>query len=63
MAKYKNMKLALNLFLDKIIDQYDLRILVCPNGCIYMEIHKCMPGLKQAGRISNDQLKIHLAHF
>ena len=63
MARYDYMKLALNLSPDKIIEQYDLRSLVCPNGWIYMEIRKGMPVLKKAGRISNDRLKIHLAQF
>ena len=55
------MKLALDLFPDEIIEQYDLHILVCPNGWIYMEICKGMPGPKQAGCITNDRLKIYLA--
>ena len=57
------MKLALDFFPDKIIEQYYLRSLVCPNSWIYMEIHKGVPGLKQAVRISNDRLKIHLTLF
>ena len=60
MACYEYMKLALDLLPDEIIEQYDLRSLVCPNGWIYMEIRKGMPGLKQAVRIANDRLKIHL---
>ena len=35
MARYEYMKLALDFFPDKIIEQYDLHSLVCPNGCIY----------------------------
>ena len=63
MARYNYMKLALDFFPDEIIEQYDLRILVCTNDWIYMEIRKGMPGLKQAGRIANDRLKTHLAQF
>ena len=63
MSQYKYMKLVLDFFPEEIIEQYDLRSLVCPNDWIYMEIRKGMPGLKQAGRIANDQLKIHLAQF
>ena len=63
MACYEYMKLALDFFLDEIIEQYNLRSLVCPNGWIYMEIHKGMPGLKQADRITKEQLKTHLAQF
>ena len=57
MARYEYMKLALYLFPEKIIEQYDLRSLVCPNGWIYMEIRKGMPGIKQADRVANDWLK------
>ena len=47
---------------QEIIDQYSLRML-SSDGWVYLEIRKGMPGLKQAGRISNDRLKAHLAHF
>ena len=53
----------LGLFPYEIIERYNLRSLVCLNGWIYMEIRKVMPGLKQAVRIANDRLKIHLALF
>ena len=53
----------MDCFYDEIIKLYDLRSLVCPNGWIYMEISKGMPGLKQAGRIANERLEIHLAQF
>ena len=51
------------MILDEIIEQYNLRSLVCPNGWIYMEIRKGIPGFKQTDRIANDRLKIHLAQF
>ena len=56
------MKLALACIPEEIIDQYSLRML-SSDGWVYLEIRKGMPGLKQAGRIANDQLKAHLAHF
>ena len=62
MARYEYMKLDLACILDEIIDQYSLRTL-SSDGWFYLEIQKGMPGLKQAGRISNDRLKSHLAHF
>ena len=40
MAQYEYMKLALDLFPDEIIDQYDLHNFVCPNDWIYTEICK-----------------------
>ena len=63
MARYEYMKVAFDLLLEEIIKHYDLRSLVFPNGWIHMEICKCMPGLKQAGRIANDRFKIHLTQF
>ena len=62
MDQYKYMKLALACILDEIIDQYSLRTL-SSDGWVYLDIRKVMPGLKQAGRIANELLKAHLAHF
>ena len=62
MARYEYMKLALACIPDKIIDQYSLRTL-SSDGLVYLDIRKGMPSLKQAGRIANDRLKAHLAHF
>ena len=62
MARYEYIKLALTCIHDKIIYKYGLRML-SSDGWVYLEIRKGMPGLKQAGRISNDRLKAHLAHF
>ena len=62
MARYKYMKLALAYNPDKIINQYSLRTL-SSDGWVYLETRKGMPGLKKSGRIANDRLKSHLAHF
>ena len=62
MDRYEYMKLSLACIPDEIIDQYNLNTL-SSDGWVYLEIHKGMPGLKQAGHISNDQLKAHLAKF
>ena len=62
MARYEFMKLAVAFILDEIIYDYNLRTL-SSDGWVYLEIRKGMPGLKQAGRIANDRLKAHLAHF
>ena len=53
MDRYEHMKLSLACILDKLIDQYSLRML-SSDGWVYLEIRKGMPGLKQAGRIAND---------
>ena len=62
MAHYEYMKLTLAGISDKIINQYNLRSL-SSDGWVYLEIRKGMPGLKQAGRITNDRIKAHLPHF
>ena len=62
MARYEYRKLTLDCIPSKIVDQYDLRSL-SSDGWVFLEIQKDMPGLKQAGRIANDRLKAHLAHF
>jgi hypothetical protein len=56
------MKLPIKLIPQEIIDQYHLLDLVY-NGYIYIKIRKGMLGLKQAGRIANNQLQKHLATF
>ena len=56
------MKIALSIIPKKIITQYNLRSLAT-DELVYMEIQKVMPGLKQAGKIANNTLKLHIAKF
>ena len=56
------MKISLTILPEEIIIQYNL-LQLASKVWVYLEIHKGMPGLKQAGRIANDRLKIHLAKF
>ena len=56
------LKLALVYIPDEIIDQYSLCTL-SSDGRVYLETRKYMPSFKQAGRIANDRIKAHLAHF
>ena len=62
MGRYKYMKISLAMLSEEIITQYNL-LQLAPNGWVYLEIRKGMPGLKHAGCITNDRLKIHLAKF
>ena len=62
MDRYENMKLPLDIILDEIIQQYNLRNLA-QKGFVYMEIQRFMYGLPQAGKIEIDQLKLHQAEF
>jgi hypothetical protein len=63
MNRYEYMKLHISKIPAKIIKEYNLTSLATADGWIYMEIRKGMPGLKQAGRIANDRLTLHLAKF
>ena len=56
------MKISMAILTEEIIAQYNL-LQLASNGLVYLEIRKCMPGLKQAGRIENERLKIHLIKF
>ena len=56
------MKISLDIFPEEIIALYNLYQLVS-NGWVYLEIRKGMPGLKQACRIANDRLQIHIGKF
>ena len=62
MGRYEYMKTSLAILPEEIIVQYNL-LQLASNGWVYLEIRKVTPGLKQAGRIANDRLKIHLAKF
>ena len=62
MIRYEYMKLPLEIIPQEIIQQYKL-INLAHKGFVYMEIQKCMYGLPQAGKFSNDKLKLHLAKF
>jgi hypothetical protein len=63
MPRYEYMKLHRSKIPEEISDEYNLPSLTTPDGWVYMEIRKGMPGLKQAGRITNDHLTTHLATF
>ncbi len=58
--RFEYMKMPLSLFPQDIIDHYGLNDKAL-NGYVYMEIHKGMYGLPQAGILANKQLKKRLA--
>ena len=45
---------------DEIIDEYNLRELVTPDGWVYIEISRGMYGLPQSGIIAQEQLEKRL---
>ena len=56
------MKLPLGIIPEEIIQQYNLRNLA-HKGFVYTEIQKVMYGIPQAGKIANDENKLHLDKF
>ena len=54
--RYEYMMIPISLFLQHIIDQYNLRPNV-KNGHVYLEIRKAIYGLTQAGILANKQLR------
>jgi Reverse transcriptase (RNA-dependent DNA polymerase) len=59
---YAYMRIALNTLPPKIVNEYKLEAMAT-NGYAYVEIRKGMYGLKQAGKLANDQLITHLAQY
>ena len=60
--KYKYVRMSLDIITEETRTQYELRK-IAVNGRVYIEIHKGMPGLTQAGEISHDRLKTHLEKY
>ena len=63
MSEYEYMKFKLSEIPDDAIAHYQLNGRVHSDRYVYVEIRKGMPGLKQAGRITNDRLASHLANY
>ena len=61
MLSYEYIKIHLSKIPEEIIVKYQLKNKADDNGWVYIEIRKGMYGLKQAGRIANDRLKLKLA--
>ena len=57
LKNYKYAKFLCKNIPQDFIDANDLEPLFNEHGFIYMQIQKGMYGLKQAGKIANDQLK------
>jgi hypothetical protein len=56
------MKMLLSCFPEEIVDKYNLKALAV-NGWVYIEIRKCMYGLKQVGLLANQLFQRRLAPF
>ena len=55
------MRMKLELFPDDVIEEYNLRGKVEPNGYVYIEVRKSMYGLPQAGLLAQKLLEKRLA--
>jgi hypothetical protein len=55
LPRFEYMKMLLSRFPEEIIQKQ--------NGWVYIEIRKCMYGLKQAGLLANQLLQTRLAPF
>ena len=59
--RYKHVKMHLKDIPQEIIDQYQLKDKVAADGYVYIEIRRAIYGLKQSGKLANNQLKDNLA--
>jgi hypothetical protein len=62
MTQFEYMKMLLSRFPEEIIQKCNLNALAV-EGWVYIEIRKCMYGLKQAGLLANQLLQTRLAPF
>ena len=61
MDRYECMRMKLDMFPDDVIEEYNLRDKVEPNGYVYTEVRTGMYGLKQVGLLGQKLLKKQLA--
>jgi hypothetical protein len=62
LPRFEYMKMLLSRFPEEIIQKYNLTALAV-DGWVYIEIRKCMYGLKQAGLLANQLLQTRLEPF
>jgi hypothetical protein len=62
LPRYEYMRLPLSMIPDEIITKFNLRE-ISVGGWVYLEIHKCTYGLKQAGLLVNQLLQQIMAHY
>ena len=58
---YEYMRMKLDMFPEDVIEEYNLRDRVEPNGYVYIEVRKGMYGLPQAGLLAQKLLEERLA--
>ena len=60
MDRYEYMRMKLDMFPEDVIEDYNLRDRVEPNGYVYIEVRKGMYGFPQAGLLAQKLLKKRL---
>ena len=60
MDRYEYMRMKLNIFPKDVIEEYNLRDKVEPNGFVYIKVRKGVYGLPQAGLLAQNNLKKRL---
>jgi hypothetical protein len=60
--RFEYMKIWFSRFTEEIVQKYNLNALAV-DGWVYIEIRKCMYGLKEAGLLANQLLQTRLAPF
>ena len=63
MDRYEYMRMKLDMFPENVIEEYNLRDRVEPNGYVYIEVRTGMYGLPQAGLLAQKLLKKQLAKY
>ena len=61
MDRYEYMRIKLDMFPDDVIEEYNLRDKVEPNGYVYIEVHKGMYRPPQPGLLAQKLLAKRLA--
>ena len=60
MDRYEYMRMKLDMFPEDVIEEYNFRDRVEPNGYVYIEVRKGMYGLSQVGLLAQKLLEKHL---
>ena len=60
MARYEYLKMKIEHFPEDVIEEYNLREKVTPDGYLYVEVRKGMYGLPQAGILAQELLEKRL---
>jgi hypothetical protein len=63
MTRYKYVRMNLSDFPEEMIEEYKLRDIATPDGCVIAECRKCVYGLPQAGILANKYLEKRLNEY